>query len=150
MLYDAAGRPMGSLRTRETRLHWFPVPGETTEPGAMNRDQMLAYFAGKNANAVLRDFVAKYLYPDESAATDAKFQKVLEVLRKSQQFIVTAAMQQDQALGVFMGRPLVITQTTISLAQKGTALRRAECPHLSGVEQVRAAVHNHRLELHPL
>ena len=119
MLYDAAGRPMGSLRTRETRLHWFPVPGETTEPGAVNRDQMLAYFAGKNVNPVFRDFVAKYLYPDESVAADAKFRNVLEVLRKSQQFIVTAAMQQDQALGMFMGRPLVIAQSMISLAQKG-------------------------------
>lgn len=119
MLYDAGGAPMGSLRTRQTRLHWFPVPGETTQVGAVNRDQMLAYFEANLANPVFRDFVADYLYPDETPATDTRFQQFLTVLRKSQQFIVTAAMQQDQALGALMGNPMVLTQTAISLTQKG-------------------------------
>jgi hypothetical protein len=120
MLYDVGGMPLGSLRTRGTKLHWFPVPGETTEPGANNRDQMIKYFAEKRANPVYSNFIAAFLYPDETAATDRKFQKFLTVLQKSQQFIVTAAMQMDQALSVLMGSPLVVTQATLSLSHKGT------------------------------
>ncbi|MDV3457685.1 hypothetical protein RZN05_11870 [Sphingomonas sp. HF-S4] len=120
MLYDGTGRPMGSLRTRGTVLHWFPVPGETTVPGADNRSEMLAYFASNVVNPVFQDFVSDFLYTDDSPATDTKFQSFLEVLRKSQQFIVTAAMQQDQALGVLIGQPLVIVQAEIGLEQQGT------------------------------
>lgn len=119
MLYDGTGQPMGSLRTRGTKLHWFPVPGETTVAGADNRGQMLAYFTANVVNLVFRDFIADFLYPDGSAAADIKFQGFLEVLRKSQQFIITAAMQQDQALGVLIGRPLVIVQAEIGLEQQG-------------------------------
>jgi hypothetical protein len=121
MLYNVDGAPMGSLRTRGgTRLHWFPVPGETTEAGADNRDQMIQYFAAKHANPVYSDFITQFLYPDETAATDRKFQNFLTVLQKSEQFIITAAMQLDQALSVLIGRPLVVTQATLSLAHKGT------------------------------
>jgi hypothetical protein len=109
MLYDVGGAPLGSLRTRGTKLHWFPVPGETTEAGANNRDQMIRYFGEKRANPVYSDFITAFLYPDDTAATDRKFQKFLTVLQKSQQFIVTAAMQLDQALSVLMGSPLVVT-----------------------------------------
>ncbi|TKB52736.1 hypothetical protein [Ferrimonas aestuarii] len=119
MLYDAAGRPMGSLGTRETKLHWFPVPGETTEKGANNRDQMQAYFAAKQANSVFVDFVCDYLYADSTSVIDTRFQQFLEVTRKAQQFIVTPEMQQSASLGVLMGEPLVITQASISITQKG-------------------------------
>jgi hypothetical protein len=119
MLYDESGIPLGSLRTRGTILHWFPVPGETTQVGADNRSQMIKYLTDKNANSVFRKFLEQYLYPDTSPGTDKKFQEFLTVLRKSQQFIVTASMQEDQALGVLMGRPLVVTQGSLSLEQKG-------------------------------
>jgi hypothetical protein len=120
MLYDVDGVPLGSLRTRGSKLHWFPVPGETTEVGANNRDQMVQYFAAKRANPVYSGFITQFLYADETADTDRKFQNFLTVLQKSQQFIVTAAMQMDQALSVLMGRPLVVTQASLSLSQKGT------------------------------
>ena len=119
MLYDATGIPLGSLRTRGTTLHWFPVPGQTTEAGAENRDQMIQYLTGKKANPVFRDFLTKYLYPDASQATDQKFQNVLAMLGKAQQFIVTAAMQEDQALAVLVGQPLVVTQASLALELKG-------------------------------
>ena len=120
MLYDADGVPLGSLRTRGSKLHWFPVPGETTEAGANNRDQMIRYFGEKRANPAYSGFITQFLYPDETAATDRKFQNFLTVLQKSQQFIVTAAMQMDQALSILMGSPLVVTQASLSLSQKGT------------------------------
>lgn len=122
MLYDESGIPLGSLRTRGTVLHWFPVPGETTQTGVDNQTQMVKYLAEKNANPVFRDFLVQFLYPDASSATDQKFQNFLTVLSKSQQFIVTASMQQDQALGVLMGQPLVVTQASLSLEQKGLPL----------------------------
>jgi len=118
-LYDAGGVPLGSLRTRGTKLHWFPVPGETTEPGANNRDQMIQYFGEKRANPVYSAFITQFLYPDDTEATDRKFQNFLVVLQKSQQFIVTGAMQMDQALSVLIGSPLVVTQASLSLSQKG-------------------------------
>ncbi len=127
MLYDSGGRPMGSLRTRETgsaptqtaELHWFPVPGQTTQTGANNRDQMVAYFTSLQANPVFVDYVTNFLYPDTSAASTTKFQSFLEVVRKSQAFIVSPAMQQNTELAVLMGRPLVITQANIALTQRG-------------------------------
>jgi hypothetical protein len=119
MLYDESGIPLGSLRSRGPVLHWFPVPGETTQVGVDNQSQMVKYLTDKNANPVFKDFLIKFLYPDESSGTDQKFQNFLTVLRKSQQFIITASMQQDQALGVLMGRPLVVTQASLALEQKG-------------------------------
>lgn len=119
MLYDSTGIPLGSLRLRGTVLHWFPVPGETTQPGAENRDQMIQYLTSKKANPVFTDFLLKYLYPDTSAAASKKFQSVLNVFGKSQQFVITPAMQEDQALAVLMGRPLVVAQSSLSLELNG-------------------------------
>lgn len=119
MLYDAGGIPLGSLGARGTDLHWFPVPGETTTPGANNRDQMVSYFISKNANAVFRDFIEQFLYVDATASSEARLEKFLSVISLAQQFIITPAMQESGDLAVLIGRPLVITQARISIEQKG-------------------------------
>lgn len=119
MLYDAGGMPLGSLGARGEDLHWFPVPGETTTPGANNRDQMIAYFNAKNANPVFTDFIEQFLYVDDSASSMARLDKFLSVISQAQQFIITAAMQENSDLAVLIGQPLVVTQATISLEQKG-------------------------------
>lgn len=119
MLYDADGRPLGSLRLRVSTLHWFPVPGETTDPTKANRDEMLAWFETQRANPVFSAFVADFLYPEASSANSVKFGNMLRVLQKAQQFVVTPTMQQDQSLATLMGQPLVVTQASVSLRQKG-------------------------------
>lgn len=119
VLYDAEGIPLGSLGKRGSLLHWFPVPGETTVPGENNRDQMLAYFKLKKPNVVFTDFIAQFLYLDDTAASLARLVKVLSVISKAQQFIITPEMQENADLALLVGRPLVITQTLISVEQKG-------------------------------
>lgn len=119
MLYDATGLPLGSLGRRNTDLHWFPVPGETTTPGANNRDQMVDYITAKNANPVFRNFLEQFLYADSTPASEKKLENFLNVLSLAQQFIITPSMQQDKSLAVLMGQPLVITQALISIEQKG-------------------------------
>ena len=119
MLYNADGLPLGSLGSRGQALHWFPVPGERTEPGADNRAQMQAYFRDKNANAVLGQFLSEFLYAGDALAARPRLLKFMQVISLAQQFIITPAMQQSADLALLIGQPLVLTQATLALEQKG-------------------------------
>jgi len=78
VLYDANGKPMGSLGLQGTPnpadgplVHWFPVPGKTTSVAVTNREAMTSYLSAAGANPVFTDVVLKFLFQDATKASSA-------------------------------------------------------------------------------
>ena len=121
MLYNADGARLGSLGPAGQLLRWFTVPGEPYTAGIDNRTLMLDDLATRQANAVMQSVLQAFAYADETSTTAANFQKFLGVIDQAQQFIVTKSMQEDQALAVLIGQPLVLARVSVRLQLQGLA-----------------------------
>jgi hypothetical protein len=115
LVYDADGAALGALALEGSKrvLTWRPPPSEAaTQPGHNGRDQMVGVdLAG--AHPVLRDFLARFLFPDGGG--DPPFQDFLDAVDRSQRFIHTNNLQQDKGLAVLVGRPLVLARAVLRL-----------------------------------
>jgi hypothetical protein len=119
LLYGGDGAPLGSLGQVAQHLRWFTVPGEAYPAGIDNRTLMLDDLTSREVNPALQSFLRAFAYRDETDATAQNFLLFLRVLDRAQQFIITKAMQEDQALALLIGQPLVLARASIRLQLKG-------------------------------
>ena len=122
MVFDGQGRPVGSVGRRKDSVHWFPAPGAAVVPPS------------SVADPVLRSFLQTWADP---ALKFTAFQGFLEVLDRSQHFIITPSMKHDRDLAVLTGRPLVLARIALRLELRGppdTAL--GERPGVGGPFQL--------------
>ncbi|PSL29018.1 hypothetical protein [Chitinophaga ginsengisoli] len=120
-LYNSDGAPLGALRSIDTGMHWFTVPGESYPAGIPNRQLMINDLQDRGANPLLQSFLETFAFPDVTAPAATDFTRFLQVLDAAQQFIITPSMQQDRALAVLTGQPLALVQAVIRLETMGLA-----------------------------
>ena len=121
MIYDAGGAPLGSLGQAASGLRWFTVPGEHYTPGTDNRTLMLNDLASRQANPAVQSFLQTFAYAAETTEALDNFEAFLGVVDRAMQFIITKSMQEDQALAVLVGQPLVLARATVRLQLHGVS-----------------------------